>query len=630
MSRELLIELQKECTELAVAGSDLSIGNFKLEKLLPKFEKIGEKIKPFKMVSDRIQKLLNSQKEESGDNLIALSTLVNAIVLTQAQTGIEGEIEVLQGCNKKINTCTQNLKIEPVVEALTSNGGGRYAVIEEGFREGVFSDTRLLPLLIKGLDDKYAEIGQLIYDKLSSDNDEIPFSLLQETFNNQGKKGDALRLRLMAKALGHEGREFCIDLLEDSSKEVKIEAINILGNFNDVEGSLLEKAKTEILLEQVKSRAKDVRKAAYLGLVKINSEEARAELKNAIKKSDYNIVLEAMEENYLENYEQGILNHSDVLITGLKDVYEKMVKKNTPTNLEKIIEILKELRIHKSEEAFQFLIKCVEEDIMVDWHKIEYRNVMAVERYVVNCIAEYENIPEEILELIESRKERNEGRIFDVAFRVSLNNRKQEEVYEIYSPYFINKSIKKEILESVLQHFSWYLGYGDKNCARHGWYRNLEEDEIKIMLQPVKKDFDKRWVNIFKEYKAYGLLAYTIDKEDTDTVEFMVNKMKNFQDIKKDVRARFREYSIAFMDVAIGLIKIGHEQAYEAILEDLKNPRSFSTMDEMLLFIPYLPESYREDLKKFINDSRNSDRYVSNSFEATRLITMEDVLNRIK
>lgn len=49
MSIELLIELQKECTELAVAGTDLSIGNFKLEKLLPKFEKIGEKIKLFKM-----------------------------------------------------------------------------------------------------------------------------------------------------------------------------------------------------------------------------------------------------------------------------------------------------------------------------------------------------------------------------------------------------------------------------------------------------------------------------------------------------------------------------------------------------------------------------------------------------
>lgn len=53
-------------------------------------------------------------------------------------------------------------------------------------------------------------------------------------------------------------------------------------------------------------------------------------------------------------------------------------------------------------------------------------------------------------------------------------------------------------------------------------------------------------------------------------------------------------------------------------------------MDEMLLFIPYLPQSYREDLKKFIKDSRNSDKYVSNSYEATRLITMEDILNSFK
>ncbi|SQB92003.1 HEAT repeat domain-containing protein [Clostridium tetanomorphum] len=573
---------------------------------------------------------MNSEKEESADNLIALSTLVNAILLTQAQTGIEGKINVLEGCNKKINTCTQNRKIEPVVQALTSTGGGRYAVIEEAFKEGVFSDTRLLPLLIMGLDDKYAEIGQLIYDKLSLHSDEIPLSLLQETFNRQGKKGDALRLRLIAKGLEDGGRELCINLLEDSSKEVKVEAVTILGNFNDTEGILTDRTKAEILLEQAKSKIKDIRKAAYLGLVKINTEDAKEELKKAIKKSDYNIVLEVMEENYLENYENGVLNHADILVTGLKDAYGKMVKNNTLSNLDKIIEILKELRIYKSEEAFKFLIKCLEEDIMVDWEKTQYSNVMSVERYIINCIAEYENIPQEVLELIETRKERNGGRIFDLAFKVSLNNRKSEEVYGIYSPYFINKTIKKDILENALEHFSKYLGYTDRNCARHGWYRNLGEDEIKTMLEPVCKEFDKRWINIFKEYSAYGLLAYTIDEKDTATIEFMANKIKNFQHMKKDVRARFREYSIAFMDITIGLIKIGHEQAYEAILEDLKNPRSFSTMDEMLLFIPYLPQSYREDLKKFIKDSRNSDKYVSNSYEATRLITMEDILNSFK
>lgn len=118
-------------------------------------------------------------------------------------------------------------------------------------------------------------------------SDEIPLSLLQETFNRQGKKGDALRLRLIAKGLEDGGRELCINLLEDSSKEVKVEAVTILGNFNDTEGILTDRTKAEILLEQAKSKIKDIRKAAYLGLVKINTEDAKEELKKAIKKSDY-------------------------------------------------------------------------------------------------------------------------------------------------------------------------------------------------------------------------------------------------------------------------------------------------------------------------------------------------------
>ncbi len=255
--KELLIELQNECVELASAGSDLSIGNFKLQKLLPKFEKIGEKVKPFKMVSDRMNKLLNSEKEESEDNLMALASLVNAILMTQADTGIEGELEINKGIFEKINTNTSNRIIAPVMEALTTKGGGRYNVIYNAINEGIIEDSRFFPLLVNALEDKYSEISELIYKKILEDKRPEILPILQESFNRNGKKGDVLKLKLISEILGEAGKDFYIDLLEDSSKEIKAEAVMLLGNLKGTE---------DIILDMAKSKLKDVKQSAFLDL----------------------------------------------------------------------------------------------------------------------------------------------------------------------------------------------------------------------------------------------------------------------------------------------------------------------------------------------------------------------------
>lgn len=612
--KELLIELQNECIELASAGSDLSIGSFKLGRLLPKFEKIGEKAKPFKMVSDRINSLLNSSKEESEDNLISLASLVNAIVMTQADTDLDGELIVEAGTYGKINTNTSSRIIAPVVEALTTIGGGRYNVIENAIKEGLFLDSRLFPLLVGGLSDKYAEISELIYQKLSSEDHPELLSILQESFDRNGKRGDALKLSLIGKILGEVGKDFYIDLLEDSSKEVKAEAVLILGNLKDTE---------EIILQQAKSKLKEVRKAAYFGIVKINPEKAKEELIKVIKKSDYSLVMEAVADQDTEVC-------AEILLEGFKDTYEKKLEKESESGNDKLIDILNEMQYHKSEKILEFLLQCMEDDKISNWNTRVYGRSIFVERKVVECVIEYDNIPKKAIELLESRKERNFNRIFDLAFKVSLESRTPQEVYEMYSPYLIKKTIDKNIVENTMDMLSRYLGYKIDNGER-GFYTNLSKTSIQSMMKQVNKEFDKRWVGVFKKYGAYCIMACTIDKEDKDIVKYMIDTMYNLNNMDGKNRGRFAEFSTNLMYILIGLIKVECEEAHEVVLEKVKATTGYDFISDSTLFlIPYLPNKYIKEIEDFVVDLKSRNVYIDNSYLETRVESIEEALALLK
>lgn len=611
MSKELLIELQKECSELAAAGSDLAVGNFKLQKLFPKFQMIGEKVKPFRMVSERINTLLNSPKEESEENLISLATLVNAILLTQADTDVEGEIKEQGGVASLINTNTPNRIIAPIMEALTTTGGGRYNIIDNAIKEGIFEDSRLLPLLVQGLDDKYAEIGQLIYDYLASNNRPELLVTLQEGFDRNGKKGDALKLNLISKILGEDIKEFCINLLEDSSKDVKAEAVLILGNLKGTE---------QILLEQAKSKVKEVRRAAYFGLAKLTSEGAKEELIAAIKKSDYDIVLEAIGDNTE-------LIGEECLLEGFKYVYDKIIKNGITNDIQRIINILNEMRYHKSEKMFKLLVKCLKEDSVNSLNVREFGRTIFVERLIAECVADYDNLPKDVVELLEDRKVRFDNRNFDIAFKASLKSRSQEEVYDMYSPYFINKSVNKDMIEEMLQTLAEYLGDKGIRHRKNTWYGRLSEEDIKSVIKTKPKKFDRRWITIFKMYKAYGLLSYTLEKEDKPTVEFLVNKMINYCVEDRDKRGRYKDFTSELMEIFMGLIKINYEEVYEVIMGKIKATTGYNySFDNILLLIPYLPEKYIEEVRKYVVELRIKDVSIDNSYIEMRIKNIEEAL----
>src|SRR5438132_9161931 len=96
MSIALIEESAKEVRRLAIAGSPLAVGDFRLKKLIAPLEQAGAQVPVFAQVAKAISNLINGKEADSAANLLSLSTLLNAILYTQGQTGSAADYRELE------------------------------------------------------------------------------------------------------------------------------------------------------------------------------------------------------------------------------------------------------------------------------------------------------------------------------------------------------------------------------------------------------------------------------------------------------------------------------------------------------------------------------------------------------
>ncbi|HEX9059431.1 MAG TPA: hypothetical protein VF941_04565, partial [Clostridia bacterium] len=106
MSIALVFELNTELRRLFIAGSELAAGDFRLLKLLPQIKKSGEKSPVFQRVADSLEKLLTPETGKVAERLLELSSLTNAIVSTQGETGISGDMKEIDDLGVDLETKT--------------------------------------------------------------------------------------------------------------------------------------------------------------------------------------------------------------------------------------------------------------------------------------------------------------------------------------------------------------------------------------------------------------------------------------------------------------------------------------------------------------------------------------------
>src|SRR5215218_8894742 len=96
MSIAVLVQVYDEMRRLAIAGSAVAAGDFRLKKLVPQLEKSGEKAPVFAKVAQAVQAVVDGSEKNVSAALLELATLVNAILYTQGETGVAGELKPLE------------------------------------------------------------------------------------------------------------------------------------------------------------------------------------------------------------------------------------------------------------------------------------------------------------------------------------------------------------------------------------------------------------------------------------------------------------------------------------------------------------------------------------------------------
>jgi HEAT repeat protein len=278
MSIPVLEQVYDEVRRLSIAGSVVAPGDFRLKKLAPALEQAGKKAPVFAKVAQGVTGVVESTEKTSAQALLDLSTLVNAILYTQGETGLPGEIEPIETVDlgqRQAQVSAQVLK--PLLEALSTTGSGRMKVVQEAYERGAFSDLRLIPPALDAIDDPNTEIAEFIADKVLPIYGKAILGELRAKFDPKGRGGQVRRLGSMHHFDPEGSREIVQRAVDEGSQEVRIAAIGCLGG---AAGDM------PVLLEMRKSRAEKVRVAAYEAIGKSDDERAVAALCDAVKGND--------------------------------------------------------------------------------------------------------------------------------------------------------------------------------------------------------------------------------------------------------------------------------------------------------------------------------------------------------
>src|SRR5882757_8452361 len=96
MSIGVLAQVYDETRRLAVAGSVVAGGDFRLKKLIAPLEQAGAKAPVFAKVAEAIKTVVESDAKSSAEALLELANLVNAILYTQGETGMAGPLDAIE------------------------------------------------------------------------------------------------------------------------------------------------------------------------------------------------------------------------------------------------------------------------------------------------------------------------------------------------------------------------------------------------------------------------------------------------------------------------------------------------------------------------------------------------------
>lgn len=501
MSIAVLTQVYDEVRRLAIAGSVVAPGDFRLKKLVPALEKAGEKAPVFAKVAGSAAKLIDSNEKSSAAALLELSTLINAVLYTQGETGATGELCPIETTNVSgHHTRTTARMLKPLLEALTSTGSGRLEIIKDAFERGAFSDLRLVKPALAAIDDPYPDIADFLAEKVLPQYGKAVLPELRAKFDLKGKGGHPRRLALMHRIDPEATGPLVKEALENGSKEVKVVAIECLGTWPVTLHRLLKPI--SYLADLVKAKAQEVRQAALNALSHVESKEAVATFQASLKGNDFETAIAAIGKNPNPQLIRLIIAQAGEQLEFLLANREKKTLGDEVKRMRSFLDCLEHQHGSETEALLLKCFDCREElgEIKTDPSGFEIRAYAA--ELLAGCTPKTQKI---LLENWESLWVLELRCAFLAAYKLLT----QAELFNRFSPYLSGLVVSKTKSRKPPTQSTDQADaiYGALRYARPLW--DQDRNDAGVWRRIWSQNLDVRW------------LDWAVAKEDIDLVDVL-------------------------------------------------------------------------------------------------------------
>lgn len=552
MSIAVLTQVYDEVRRLSIAGAVVAPGDFRLKKLIAPLEQAGAKAPVFAKVGQAVQAVVESTEKTSAAALLELSTLINAILYTQGETGQAGDLKPVETVDLGPQTTQASARVlKPLLEALSDTGAGRLELVKDAIERGAFKDLRLVKPALNALDDKYPEISQLVGTKVLPLYGKAILPELKAKFDMKGKGGNLRRLALMHKLDPEGTRPIVKDTLENGSKELKVVAIQCLGTADEDLG---------YLLEQSKAKAKDVRAAALKALAKMDAEEALTTVSKAIDSADLQIAIYPVRQSQNQKLISYVTHRAEEALDALFKVKDK---KESPKQVGRVQMLLYCLQGRTDKPTETLLLKMFGkrdeiakikgdpggEDLNIQISRTLASGSKAMREAIVNVHSTLE------------------GEHLKVALITARRIWTPAEVYKQFSPYLqMEKKGKKSDTTSKRQAVCEVLVAGPYD---HDWILRdtfvddgaygVDDDEE--ASQPKRIEWDPRWLDLAVEAEEAEVVVQLAQPGHKGAQAFL----------RKEYDRLLKKNDIHDLDdVLEALIRTNHPDSTDCLIEGIK------------------------------------------------------------
>ena len=258
MALPLLNELQERLHACAIAGLNVIGEDFRLARALDQLAQAQASSPVLARIYQTAAPLADPACADKASVLLDAITLVDAVVLTQAGCGVQGELEPMAAGCPGIDSGARYSELSALYTALTTRGSGRYEILRTALDENrpALRDFRLMEALAGALGDSYSEIADLAARILSTMPQAVP--LLKRGLNPASKKKDMVRrIDIIQAAAGARENALYLRLAEEGSTVIQEAAVRALRH---------DPANIPLLIEYVGKAKGGVRSAALEAL----------------------------------------------------------------------------------------------------------------------------------------------------------------------------------------------------------------------------------------------------------------------------------------------------------------------------------------------------------------------------